>query len=407
MSAKQAGRTARPLRTELLLHLAALVLVSELILVAGIVLCDAAIWSRCGAASLGGLIVLDLVVVTGLGTFSLRRRILRPLTEAVAATEAIAAGDLGHRMPAGGSAEFARLAAGLNRLTTRVVDGHTRLVRSEKMAGVGRLAAGVAHEIGNPLGAINGYAHILRKRLAGQAELAEAAIGIERESERIDRIVRGLLDYARPRRTAAESIDLNASVRCVADLLRVQGALHQTDLELRLHAETLTLWGDRHELDQVFVNLMLNAVDAIGGGGKIAITTSRLPLASLMSDERRRATDSFSTAVARTPSARARAWLNSIGETREVFQVVVADSGPGIPDVDAERIFDPFYTTKAPGKGTGLGLAIVARSVEALGGVVYVRQAREGGAAFVLLFPASPSTPLTSALAPSRLPPGP
>ena len=87
--------------------------------------------------------------------------------------------------------------------------------------------------------------------------------------------------------------------------------------------------------------------------------------------------------------------------------MVVADSGPGIPDADAERIFDPFYTTKAPGKGTGLGLAIVARSVEALGGVVYVRQAREGGAAFVLLFPASPSTPLTSALAPSRLPPGP
>src|SRR5512146_699432 len=93
------------------------------------------------------------------------------------------------------------------------------------------------------------------------------------------------------------------------------------------------------------------------------------------------------------PSAGVRAWLATVGEPECVVKLVVADTGPGIPWSESERVFDPFFTTKEPGKGTGLGLAIVARIVEGLGGTVWVRQSREGGAAFVMYFPVPTAAP--------------
>jgi signal transduction histidine kinase len=89
----------------------------------------------------------------------------------------------------------------------------------------------------------------------------------------------------------------------------------------------------------------------------------------------------------RDQSARVRAWLTTVGEPAEVIQLVVADTGPGVPWEQRERVFDPFFTTKEPGKGTGLGLALVSRIIEGLGGTVWVRTAREGGAAFVICLP--------------------
>jgi two-component system NtrC family sensor kinase len=146
----------------------------------------------------------------------------------------------------------------------------------------------------------------------------------------------------------------------------------------------------RHDVDQIFVNLLLNAVDAMHGTGRIVLCTRVTDAARLLAPNARRAGDREGDAPPREPSARVRTWIDRAPRS-DVLEVIVADSGPGVAEADAERIFDPFFTTKAPGKGTGLGLAIVARTIESLGGTIWVQPSREGGAAFVLLLPILPA----------------
>ncbi|MGQ0714206.1 MAG: sensor histidine kinase [Gemmatimonadaceae bacterium] len=376
------------LRIELLANLAVLATAALLLAVLSAIAFSSLADSENAAAWLSALIVADVLTFVVFGSYIVRRLVLRPLDDVVAAAEAIARGDLGRRAPETASVEFARLASSLNRMTARLLEEQALVVRAEKMASVGRLAAGVAHEIGNPLGAISGFTHIARRR-APNGAVADALEGIDRESARIDRIVRGLLEYAKPRRVSPTAIHVNECAERVVAMLRDQGALRETEVVLALDPEVPALSGDRHEMDQVLVNLLLNAVDAMQGGGRVTIGTRALPLAAVHDQSARRAADERGLEVVRDESPRVRAWLNRRGDPARVLTVTVADSGPGVSPEDAERVFDPFYTTKPPGKGTGLGLAIVARVVDTLGGVVWVRRAREGGAAFMMLFPVS------------------
>ena len=258
----------------------------------------------------------------------------------------------------------------------------------EKLASVGRLAAGIAHEIGNPLGAITGYTHLLGSAPSGSPQAGEAIAGLERESGRIDRIIRGLLDYARSKPRTPQDVDLNDVARSVVDLLNTQGVLKRVELELRVADDPLLVPGDRHDFDQAFVNLLLNAVDAMDGKGSLSIILRRTDRAE-MTQGARRASDA-ATRPLNPPSARAMRWLEGT-RADSIASVVITDSGPGIPAEDAERVFEPFYTTKQPGKGTGLGLAIVARAVDNAAGTIWVSRAREGGAAFRMLFPSRPA----------------
>jgi signal transduction histidine kinase len=380
------------LRTELLAGFAMLAGAALVVAMASAPLFIAAADTSYAHMFVGALIAADIGVLVAFGAHHLRRLVTRPLEEVVAVAEAIAAGDLDRRVPAGRTREFAVLSASLNRLTDHLLAAQEQRVRAEKMATVGRLAAGIAHEIGNPLGAVNGYTHILRGRMAGDEVAAQALAGIERESARVDRIVRGLLDYARPRRGTPTHVGVNDAARFAASLLAEQGRLRGVTVHLTLDAADPQLVGERHEVEQLFVNLLLNAVDAIGetlagGGGTLSVSTSRIPSAALRDGVARRADDPPVTAVRRAPSPRVDEWLARVQPPADVIKVVVSDSGPGVPEEDAERIFDPFYTTKEPGKGTGLGLAIVARIVDNLQGTIWVQRAREGGAAFHVLFP--------------------
>jgi signal transduction histidine kinase len=381
--------TARPLpslRWELLGNLAVLATAALMLAVTSLLVFTGIAESRNAALWLTMLIIADVMIFVVFGAYLVRRLVIRPVDEIVAAAEAIAEGDLARRAPSMGSVELARLATSLNRMTTRLLEEQTLAVRAEKMASVGRLAAGIAHEIGNPLGAINGYTHLARRRLRDRG-LEDELEAIERETTRIDRIVRGLLDYARPRRTTPESIEIDECVGRVVTMLRDQGALKQVEVRIEIPAGVPALSGDRHELEQTLVNLLLNAVDAMEGNGTVTIAARADSLASLRDDTALRKGDSPSVLAERERNPRVRAWLHRVGEPARIVTVTVADSGPGVdPDI-MERIFDPFFTTKPPGKGTGLGLAIVARIVDNLGGVVWVRPAREGGAAFVMMFP--------------------
>jgi signal transduction histidine kinase len=314
------------------------------------------------------------------------RQVLRPVRTMASTAEEIADGDLDVRLAEQHSLELQQLAVSVNRMTERLIHEQAQLVRAEKLASVGRLAAGIAHEIGNPLGALNGYAHLLRST-AKEPSAREAANGVEREAARIDRIVRGLLDYARPRRPIPTPIDINDTLRRVVDLLSAQGHLKRVSLVMELANEGPFVHGEQHEMEQVFVNLLLNAADAVEHSGTIAIRTACMPSEMLEQGAQRRSSDSRFTLVPHPPTPRVQHWLGSERRSSWVVKVVVADSGPGVAAEHAERIFDPFFTTKEPGKGTGLGLAIVARVVENLDGIVWVSRAREGGAAFHLLFP--------------------
>lgn len=352
------------------------------------------------------LVLADTAAFVLLANHLIVRLVLRPVQAAVAAAEAVAGGDYERRAPAAESHEMAALSQALNRMTEQLLDNQQRLagnvrsldetnrrllgterelVEAEKMAGVGRLAAGVAHEIGNPLAALIGYASVLRRRGADP----ELVGGLESEARRIDRIVRGLLDYARPAPREREPVDANESIRRAVHTLRSQGLLDGIDVVLHLADDLPPLSGSPHLLDQVWVNLLDNARRAMEGRGAITVTTALERYRPERPLPTRRADDppGISYAHLRRPRAASVRDPHRIDSDTETLRVSVEDTGPGISPEAADKVFDPFFTTRAPGEGTGLGLAIVASTVADFGGRVEAAAAPGGGAAFVLSLP--------------------
>lgn len=334
------------------------------------------------------------------------RLAVRPLSAVVRTAEAIAAGDHNRRVPVIGGQEVASLAASLNALTGQLlrersllaenvqslnrnnrllIDAQRELIQAEKLASLGRLAAGVAHEVGNPLGSLLGYASVLRRRGA-DPELLD---GLDREARRIDHIVRGLLEYARPSAVSPEPADVNASITRVVQLLRGQGRLAEVDVELALEPELPPIVAARHSLDQLWVNLFVNAEDALGGRGALRVRTRRTGFAPDKGVPRRREDDppEIDYSHLRRSPRTAFPGAGRLEAGDDVVAVTVEDSGPGLPEGAAELIWDLFYTTKDPGQGTGLGLAIVASTVADLGGQVSAGPSDLGGARFSLFFP--------------------
>ena len=335
-----------------------------------------------GALFLGVLILADLVIFIAFGRYLIERLITRPIDRLVATAEAVAAGELQRRAPEASTRELDQLAQSVNRMTDRLLDAQGALVRAEKLASVGRLAAGIAHEVGNPLSAIGNYVEVLRRRGADPEMIA----AVERESGRIDAIVRSLLAYARPGADHREPVDLAAVATGAVELLHKQGVLRPVDIEVRTDDPAPLVFGDRSALEQVLVNLLLNALDAAGEGGRIVVSVAGVVLGADAELPQRVTDPAHGAADGRKLRASAR-HLSGVADGTRAAQVLVSDSGPGVPAELRERIFDPFFTTKEPGHGTGLGLAIVLRIVEDHGGRVDVRRAREGGAGFAVTLP--------------------
>jgi two-component system, NtrC family, sensor kinase len=352
------------------------------------------------------LVLLDAAVFLLLANYLIERLVLRPVGAAVAAAEEIARGEYGSRAPDAESREMAALSAALNRMTeqllqnqetlaenVRSLDGTNRrllatqrdLVEAEKLASIGRLAAGVAHEVGNPLGALLGYASLLRRR-GVEPELAD---GVEGEARRIDRIVRGLLDYARPAPTEREPVDVNAAIRAAEGRLRAQGALEGVEVILRLDDPLPQLQGTQHLLEQLFVNLFDNARIAMAGEGTLRVESRLERYGGGAPLPTRRAHDPPGVTYAhlRRPRVTSIRDPHRIERGTETVRITVADTGPGIAEQAIDKVFDPFFTTRAPGEGTGLGLAIVASTVADFGGRIEAASAAEGGAVFTLSLP--------------------
>ena len=374
-------------------------LVAELVLVASAaVVLVGIITALVAGANLSALILPlaafwagSTLVLLVFGLHLLRRQVLQPLDALAEEADALADAGRGTRDAGSGraaeppsrraaeypTAEFATLAERFRAMAEGLLSAQGQVVRSEKLAGIGRLAAGVAHEVRNPLGAIANWIEVLRQRGTDPAVLEQMRDAVDR----IDRIVASMLEYARPGK-ATEQSDLSSVVRRATSFLESQGALRETHLELDLAPGVAAVLGDAHALEQVVINLVLNARDSAAR----RIVVSVVPHA-LESGRRPVARQEDADGVRRIRPIEPRPMPAEYVGPSPGALLVVADDGPGIAEADRERVFDPFYTTRDPGKGTGLGLAIVARTVHDAGGMVWVDRAREGGAAFKVFLP--------------------
>jgi signal transduction histidine kinase len=308
-------------------------------------------------------VVLYGAVLFLFGLYLLNRNVVRPIGLLLATTRWVAAGDLDQQVSEAGPREISLLASSFNvmvsalresrqhsedhirslqRTNEELRQARSELLRSEKMATVGHLAAGMAHEVGNPLAAVVGYLALLKMELpvGRQREIAEHAAV---EVERIDRLVRELLDYAKPGEEMAESFDPLTVLQEALTLLDHQGLFSGVKLVDALPQQLPRVVMVRHRLLQVFVNLLVNAQDALPVEGEIHLTG---------------------------------------GETDDSVWLGFADNGVGIAEQDLPHIFDPFFTTKAPGKGCGLGLAVCYRVLEEAGGRIEVQSDAGTGSVF-------------------------
>jgi len=246
------------------------------------------------------------------------------------------------------------------RQEARQADLDERLLQAQKMAAVGELAAGIAHEINNPLAIILQEVEWLNRLLKGDGprspeewgELRDSLGAIAGQVDRGRDIIRRLLDFARKREPIIQAVDLNKLVADMSALVEREARRHGIVLQRQFAAHLPPIQSDPPLLRQVVLNLLTNAVYAIGRDGVITITTA----------------------------AR---------EGREV-EIAVADTGCGIPPEHLDKIFDPFFTTKPPGRGTGLGLAISRQIIHSLGGAMEVTGSPGRGATFTLRLPRQP-----------------
>jgi signal transduction histidine kinase len=271
------------------------------------------------------------------------------------------------------------------------------LIRTEKLASIGRFAAGVAHEVGNPLGAILGYTSILEKNGVEREESKDYLKRIEMEIERINRIVRELLHFAKPSKFEVRDIKVNKTIENTLSLLSHQKNFKDIETQLDLQADLPMIQGDESQLSQVFLNIILNAIDAMPNGGHLRIQTNNLVVEDLLGEgffqplyPPRRKGDPMESDYSRLRKPDPVSTLfTKFSKGDRLVKIRISDSGMGIEQENLERIFDPFFTTKEPDKGTGLGLSISLRIVESMGGKITVESEVGKGSAFEIYLPAA------------------
>ena len=310
------------------------------------------------------LIVLDSLVIIAFGSILLSRVVVNPLKRLVKVAQGIGEGDLGQRAAVDYENEIGTLAKAFNQMVERLTEKHSdlqqaikqlrdtqaELVSSEKLASVGRMAAGVAHEIGNPLTSILGHTEILhkrlkRKRLKDGEVLLDLVERTRKETERINRIIKDLLQFSKPPSPHREDVDVNRLVQDSLNVVSVQPRFKAISVDL-LFAEDLTsAQGDRDQLQQVLVNMLINASDAMPDGGYLSIRTD---------------------------------------QEKQWVIIAIKDTGVGIAAEDLGKIYDPFFTTKSPDKGTGLGLSLSLKIIDELGGRIKVQSKKGKGTEFIV-----------------------
>jgi two-component system, NtrC family, sensor kinase len=300
----------------------------------------------------------------------MRRSLLKPINELLGGAAAIGHGDLKYRVlvPEGGG-ELAQLAREFNRMAdnleeqmraaSREAEGRLALERElrhkERLASVGRLAAGIAHEMGAPLNVIKGRVEILQQRPGLPQEKRDRNLDIiNAQADGIARIVRQLLTLARPFNQRREVIDLAQLISGVRELIEPEAVKAEIRIEVASDEQGALIDGDWDLLHQVLLNICLNGLQAMEEGGKLRI--------ELLNEE-------------------------AIRNDCRFVALRISDTGPGISPANLNHIFDPFFTTKDVGQGSGLGLAVSHRIIEEHSGWIEVANQQTGGAVFIVYLP--------------------
>jgi signal transduction histidine kinase len=276
--------------------------------------------------------------------------------------------------------EFGRLAHSLNSMLARIEDDRKKMVqsvvkleevnkklvatrqdviRAEKLASVGRLAAGLAHEIGNPIGVVQGYLGLLKQKNLTPSEYEDFVCRSESELQRINKLVRQLLDFSRSSSGRRKNVFIHAVLYDLVEMMQSQPCMREIEIGVNYAAGRDGVRADPDQIRQVFFNCLLNAVDSMASGdnpGKVITITTQIVEIE----------------------------INTVMQS--TIEVRLADTGTGIAKDDLDNIFDPFFTTKEPGKGTGLGLSVAYSIIEGCGGSMRIEsKVGKGTTVFVAL----------------------
>jgi two-component system NtrC family sensor kinase len=317
--------------------------------------------------------VIAFLVISVTISISINRYVARPVTELVTATRKIAEGDLDYSIPVKTEGEIAQLASSFSQMTSdlkkadeKLVEwGKTlehkvqqrteelrqtenQLIQSDKVASLGKLAAGVAHEINSPLTGILTYSSLLLKaKKEGDPEKEDLEV-IVNETNRCKKIVKGLLDFARQTEPKKTLSDINEVINKSIDLVSHQASLQNVKIEKEVKPDVPKTMIDLGQIQQVFINILLNAIEAMPEGGTLTVSS---------------------------------------GVEDEMVAVRFRDTGVGIPEENLPKILDPFFTTKQQGKGTGLGLSVSYGIIERHRGKLEVKSQVGKGTTFTVKLP--------------------
>jgi two-component system, NtrC family, sensor kinase len=344
---------------------------------------------RTSAMRIAGLAFAFVLLASACVSVLVHRLVYSPLRDLETGAKRLASGDLDHAIPVRSTDELGQVARSFNAMTTALRESRSQLREAahtleqkveertlqlraaeaeasqrEKLAAVGLLASGIAHELNNPLTGVLTFSHLIRQKLPAGSTDAEDMDLVIRETKRCASIIRRLLDFARQKAPEKKFTDLNAMIADVVRFIEHAAHLHNTEITTDLAPDLPSAWVDEDQVKQVVMNMLVNAQHATEGGGSITIRTRRFPVP-----------------VSPEPDA----------EPTEMIEISIIDTGCGIPENDLQRIFDPFFTSKGVGKGTGLGLSVSHGIVKAHGGTIKVESTVGEGTAFRVYLPIAPT----------------
>jgi two-component system, NtrC family, sensor kinase len=342
---------------------------------------------RAHVVSMIAVSVAFIVLISLSAAWLLQHMIYLPLADLDNAAKRLASGNFDNAIPVRGDDEFGSLARSTNAMMAalkksrqdledwvqnleKIVGERTqdlRLVeaevaRGEKLASIGQLAAGIAHELNNPLTGVLTFTHLLRKKMPEGSQDAEDLDLVIRETKRCASIIRRLLDFAREKTPEKKFVDLNHVIEETVRFVERSAALQQIEIVMELDDDLPELYVDADLIKQVLMNILVNAQQAIEGRGTITV---------------------------RSHFCAARKLAHSGSTPVPAVEITISDTGCGIPEANLQRIFDPFFTSKEVGKGTGLGLSVSYGIVASHGGDIEVDSTVGEGTTFRVYLPAS------------------